>query len=141
MLNKWGFERRMKVSEAEFIMRRWIERGARGKNSEFTLRGSRVTDWSVRCRIKMSAQEIMSSESYGTATPPHLHCSTPKPSTWATRDSADFLEYYAEEVEAYKRRSSGTGNSTAEPQPQDDTSRKATASNGDSAERGSQVLS
>jgi hypothetical protein len=140
MLNKWGFERRIKVSEAEFIIHRWIERGARGKNSEFTLRGRYVSGLEVEIRIKRSIHDIMSSESCGAATPPHLRSSTPELSTPSAHLSAYFLREYAEEVEAYKRRSSGIGNSTAEPQPQDDTSPKATASNGDSPEHGSQVL-
>ena len=139
-LNKWGFEKRIKVSEAEFILRRWIERGSRGKHSEFRLRGGPVYTWTISDRIKKSAQEIMSSESYGAATPPHLRCSTPDPATWMAESSADILQEYAEEVEAYKG-APGIGNSTAEPQPQEDASPKVTASNRDSPERERQALS
>lgn len=139
-LNKWGFEKRVKVSEAEFITRRWIERGAHGKDSEFILRGRQV-HWEVSFRATKSVQEIMSSESYGAATPPHLRCSTPDPATSSAKWSAEFLQKYAKEVEAYKERSSGIGNSTTESQSQDNPSPKATASNRDSPEREHQALS
>jgi hypothetical protein len=112
-LNKWGFEKRIKVSEAEFILRRWIERGACGKDSEFTLRGKRVGYLYTIYRAKKSVKEIMSSESYGATTPPHLRCSTPEPATYWAGESARFLQEFAEEVEAYKERSSGIGDSTA----------------------------
>ena len=129
------------MSEAEFITRRWIERGAHGKDSEFTLRGRRVRCWEVSFRATKPVQEIMSLESYGAATPPRLRYSTPDPDTSGAQNSAWFLQGYSKEVEAYKRRSSGIGNSTTEPQSQDDTSPKATASNRDPPERERQALS
>jgi hypothetical protein len=142
-LSKWGLEKKIKGTEMRAVVRKIVERGANGKVSLFTVRDTTVYGWHIEAYLRRSGKsihDIMSSEDSDLAIPQHIRCTTPDPSLFGG-SFAEFIQRHAEDIEAYKRRSSGNGSSTAEPQSEDDTSSKATASNGDSPDCGSQVLS
>jgi hypothetical protein len=107
-LAKWGFEKKMKGKEREVMVRKLVERGAAGKTSAFTLRSRTVYAWAFLVypeRTKNLIQNISSEESSREATPPHLRCWTPEPSTWEDKSSVEFLRKFAEDIEGYKMRS------------------------------------
>jgi hypothetical protein len=89
------------------MVRKLVERGAAGKTSAFTLRGRKVFWIFTDCpkRTQKSIQNISSRESSRAATPPHLRCWTPEPSTRDDKRSAEVLQEFAEDIEAYKMRS------------------------------------
>ena len=131
-LSKWGLEKKIKGTEMRAVVRKIVERGAIGKVSLFTVRDKRVDSWHIEDYFRRSGKsihDIMSSEDSDLAIPQHIRCTTPDPSDWRGAIFAEFIQRHAEDIEAYKRRSSGNGSSTAEPQSEDDTSPKATASN------------
>ena len=87
---------------------------------------------------KKSIQEVLSRESSGAATPPHLRCSTPEPDTPDARHSAFFLERHKNDVEAYKMRLEGFRTSTLEGLLQGNTFPESVLGKGDSTSGASQ---
>jgi hypothetical protein len=140
---KWGFERKMKGVERDAILRKLVERGAIGKNSTFTLRGTGVNLWKFTDeskRTKKDIQNLVPQESSGAVTPPHLRCWTPEPDTFKVIQSRDFLRKFAEEIEAYRMRSTETGNLTGGTGSQGNNCSQLATSNGNSIDWESQEM-
>jgi hypothetical protein len=134
---KWGFETKMKGNERDVILRKLIERGAKGKKSAFTLRGSVLNMWKFtdeRKRTKKAIQNLVPQESSGAATPPHLRCRTPEPDEWAYKRSTEFLQKFAQDIEAYRMRSTETGNLTGGTDLLDNNSSQLLTSNENSGD-------
>jgi hypothetical protein len=132
----------MKGNERDAIVRKFFERGAISKHSAFTLRGKLVPLWRVLenesrelIRTRRSIANVLSHGSSGPATPPHLRCYTPDPSTWEARESVRFLEKHAEDIEAYRIRSIGMGTLTDGTGLQDNNSPQLVINNADSDSR------
>jgi hypothetical protein len=140
---KWGFESKMKGNERDAILRKLIERGAIGKNSAFTLRGRKVGLWNFtweRKRTKKAIQNLVPQESSGAATPPHLRCWTPEPDTWHDEEFGKFFQKFAEDIEAYRMRSTETGNMTGGTGSQDNNCSLLTTSNETPTDLGSEQM-
>lgn len=134
-IDKWGFNKRLKRPEKIAMARKSIERGAVGKHSKFTVHGKRR--W--RFEFEDYVEDALS-QNLDAATPPYLRRSTPEPSSWEARWSADFLRDHAKAIEAYKMRIGCTGTLTGEASLQGNNSPRLIRSNGDSRECGSQEL-
>lgn len=117
------------------MVRKLIERGVAGKNSAFTLRGRKIYPWFFqehRERTKKSIQTISSEESSREATPPHLRCWTPEPSAWDGKLCARVLQEFAEDIEAYKMRSTEARASAVTVELQDNNSAQPVTNKEDS---------
>jgi hypothetical protein len=140
---KWGFETKMKGNERDVILRKFIERGAMGKKSAFTLRGSALEMWNItyeRKRTKKALQNLVPQESSGAATPPHIRCWTPEPDEREYRQSTKFLQKFAQDIEAYRMRSTETGKMTGGTGSQDNNCSLLTTSNETPTDLGSEQM-
>jgi hypothetical protein len=140
---KWGFEKKLKGNERYAMLRKLIERGAMGKKSAFTLRGSEAYMWNItyeRKRTKKAIQNLVPQESSGAATPPHLRCWTPEPDTGHDKRSTEFFQIFAQDIEAYRMRSTETGNMTGGTGSQDNNCSLLTTSNETPTDLGSEQM-